>query len=224
MERMMIIVADPVKAMLIKIWGYIPTLVAALIILVVGWLIAKLIETIAIRMLKMIRLDGISDKAGITKVLAQGDIKVSLSELIGAIIYWVVILVSVATALNALNLVIAADVLSKFIKYIPNVLGAIFILVLGMFLANLVSTIVKTAAGNAGINNAKGLAEIAKWILVVFAVVAAIEQLGIGVAILNLAVSIILASIGLGLALAFGLGCKDMAAKTLSDMVNKLKK
>lgn len=224
MDRLMVIVADPVKAMLIKIWGYVPTILGALVILIVGWLIAKLIEVVVVRALKMIRLDAVSDKSGLTNVLAQGEIKCTLSELIGIIFYWLIIFVVIATVLNALNLTIAADILSRLVGYIPNILGAIFILIVGSLLATFVATIVRTAASNAGLGNAKALAQITNIVLIVFAAIIAIEQLGIGVGIINLAVSIILASVGIGLALAFGLGCKDMAQKAMSDLMAKMKK
>ncbi len=224
MDRLMVIVADPVRAMLIKVWGYVPTVVAAILILVVGWFIAKLVETIVARVLKMIRLDMASEKAGISNMLAQGDIKATLSELIGAIIYWVVILIVIATAMNAMNLTIAADILTRLVAYVPNILGAIFVIVLGSLLATFIASIVRTTAGNAGIDNAKTLSEVTKIVIVVFAIIMAIEQLGIGVAIINLAVSIVLASIGLAIAIAFGLGCKDLAGKAIADMLGKMKR
>ena len=217
-------VVDPVKAMLIKIWSYIPTIFAAILILVVGWFIAKIIETIVVRVLKLVKLDVASDKAGISNILAQGAIKTTLSEIIGAIIYWVIILIVIATALNAMNLTIAADILSRLVAYIPNILGAIFIIVLGTLLATFVAAIVRTTASNAGLENAKTLSEVTKIVLVVFAIIMAVEQLGIGVAIINLSVSIVLASIGLAIAIAFGLGCKDIAGKTISDMHKKMSK
>jgi hypothetical protein len=220
----MVIVADPVKAMFIKIWGYIPTILGSILILVVGWFLAKLIETVIARVLKIVKLDQASEKSGIATMLAQGDIKATLSEIVGGLIYWVVILIVIATAMNAMNLTIAADILSRLVGYVPNILGAIFVVVLGTFLATFVSAIVRTTASNAGIENSKTLAEVTKIVLVVFAIIMAVEQLGIGVAIINLAVSIILASAGLAIAIAFGLGCKDIAGKAIADMLNKMKK
>ncbi len=224
MDWLTFVVVDPVKAMLVKIWSYIPAIAGAIVILVVGWLIAKLVEAIVIRVLKAVRLDTASDKAGIANILAQGEIKLSLSELIGAIIYWLVILVVIATALNALNLAIAADLISRLVAYVPNILAAVFILVLGSFLANFVATIVRTSASNAGLKRSKLLAQITQAVLVIFAVIIAIEQLKIASAVLVLAVNIILMSIGLAIAIAFGLGCKDIAGKFISDVVNNLKK
>lgn len=224
MDRLALVVADPVKAMLIKIWSYIPVIVGVIVILIVGWLVAKLIETIVIRVLKAVKLDALSDKAGVSNVLAQGDIKLTLSEVLGAIIYWLVMLIVIVTALNALNLTVAADLLSRLVEYVPNIIIAIFALVLGSFLANFVGTIVRTTASNAGIKKAKSLGQLAQTVLVIFAVVIAVEQLNIATALIAFTVNIILASVGLAIGLAFGLGCKDIAGKFISDVVNNIKK
>ena len=224
MDWLTFVVVDPVKAMLIRIWGYIPAIAGAIVILIVGWLIAKLVEAVIIRVLKAIRLDTASDKVGVSNILAHGEIRLSLSELIGAIIYWIVILVVIATALGTLNLTVAADLISRLVDYIPNILGAIFILIVGAFVADFVATIVRTTAGNAGIKKAGLLAKMTKTVLVIFAVIIAIEQLKIASTLIVLAVNVILISIGIGIALAFGLGCKDIAGKFMQDLVNDLKK
>ncbi len=224
MDWLTFVVVDPVKAMAIKIWSYVPSLVGAIIIFVLGWLLAKFIETVVVRALKAIKLDSLSETAGITKILAQGDIKSTVTELIGGVIYWLVILVVIATGLNALNLTVAANLVSRLIEYVPSVIGAIFVLVLGACLANFVGTIVRTTASNAGIGNAKFLGNISQAILLAFAIIIAIEQLNIATALITLAVNVVLASIGLGIALAFGLGCKDIAAKAMNEFLSGLKK
>lgn len=223
MDRLALIVADPVKAMLIKLWGYIPTILGAIAILVIGWIVAKFVEAIVVRALKAARLDVVSDKAGVANMLAQGDIKWTLSELIGVIVYWVIMLSVLAATLNALSLTVAGDLLTRLVAYIPNIIIAIFVLVLGSFLANFVATVVRTTAGNAGLGNPKLLGKLTQTVLIIFAVIIAIEQLNIATAFIAFAINIILAAIGLGLALAFGLGCKDIAAKAMQDMLNKMK-
>ena len=185
---------------------------------------AKLLETVVVRVLKAVRLDMVSDKAGISNVLAQGDIKVTLSELIGGVVYWIIILVVLATALSALNLGIAADLITRLVEYVPNLLAAIFILVVGAILANFVSTVVRTTASNAGIGKAKLLAQSAQIVIVVVSIVIAIEQLKIASTLIILAVNVVLISIGLGIALAFGLGCKDIAGRFVSETIDNLKK
>ena len=224
MDWLTFVVVDPVKAMLIRVWGYVPAIAGAIVILIAGWLIAKLIEAVVVRVLKAVRLDMASDKAGVSNILAHGEIKLTLSELIGAVIYWIVILVVIATALGTLNLTVAAELVSRLVDYVPNILGAMFILIVGAFVADFVAAIVRTTAGNAGIKKASALAKMTKTILVVFAVVIAIEQLKIASTLIVLAVNIILISIGIGIALAFGLGCKDIAGKFVQDIINELKK
>lgn len=224
MDWLTFVVVDPVKAMLIRIWGYIPAIAGAIVILIVGWLIAKLVETVIVRVLKAVKLDMASDKAGLSNVLAQGEIRMSVSELIGAVIYWIIILVVIATALGTLNLTVAADLIARLIEYVPNILGAIFIVIVGTFVADFVSAIVRTTANNAGLKKANLMAKMIKTILVVFSIVIAIEQLKIASTLIVLAVNVILISIGIGIALAFGLGCKDIAGKFVQDLVNDMKK
>jgi hypothetical protein len=224
MDYLNVVVVDPVKAMSVKIWSYIPAIAGAIVILVVGWLIAKVIEAIIARVLKAVKLDAASEKAGIAGVLAQGEIRMTLSELIGAVVYWLVMLIVLATTLDALNLKIASELLTRVVGYVPNILGAIFILILGAFVANFVGAVVRTAGNNAGIKNTKMLSQLAQTILMVFAVIIAIEQLQVATTLLILSVNIILVSIGLGSAIAFGLGCKDIAGKFMQDVINGMKK
>lgn len=224
MDNLNVVVMEPIKVMAIKIWSYIPAIMGAIIILVVGWLLAKLIEAIVTRVLKTVRLDAGSDKIGISKVLAQGDIKMSLSELIGAIVYWLIMLVAVATMLDALNLKMASDLISRLVEYVPNIIAAVFILVIGAFLANFIATIIRTAGSNAGLKSAKLMGQLAQVILMIFTVIIVVEQLKVATALLVLAVNIVLISIGLGIAIAFGLGCKDLAGKFMQDVINKLNK
>ncbi len=224
MENLNVVVMEPIKVMAIKIWSYIPAIAGAIIILVVGWLLAKLIEAVVVRVLRAVRLDQASDKAGIANVLAQGDIRISLSELIGGVIYWLVVLVAIATMLDALNLKMASDLISRLAEYVPNIIAAIFILIIGSFLANFIATLIRTAGSNAGLKNAKLLGQIFQVILIVFTIIVAIEQLKIATALLILTVNIILISIGLGAAIAFGLGCKDIAGKFMQETINKMNK
>ena len=218
------VVIEPVKNMLSRAGEFIPTLVGVLLIFVVGWIIAKAIQGIVTKILKAVKLDNIAEKAGIQNFLLKGDIRYSLAELVGVLVYWLAMLIVFVAALNAFNLTIAAQLLDKVVLYVPNVIAAIFILVIGMFLATLVGTVVKTAAANTGISQSKLLSQIVQVVIVVFAIAIALEQLQIGTAIVALSFNIILASVGIAISLAFGLGCKDIAGRAVQDFLDKLKK
>jgi len=194
------------------------------IILIIGWLISKLIKTVITKMLRAIKVDELSDRIEFDQMLQKGGISYSLSELVGVICYWIALLVTFMVAINAVGLTIAADLLNKVVLYIPNVIAALFILILGMFFATLLRNIVKTAASNAGISHAQLFSKLVEIIVVVFSIVIALEQLNIAIQITQVTLAIILGAIGLGLALAFGLGCRDIAGRAVNDFIEKLKK
>ena len=217
------VVMEPVKEILARVAGFLPTLIGVLIILIVGWIIAGMLKSIVVKVLKLIQLDTASEKSGLGDVLRRGGIRHTISELVGMLIYWLVMLLVFMTALNALGMTVAASLLDKVIFYIPNVIAAIFILALGIFFSSMVGTIVRTASSNAGISQAKFLGQLTQIVIMIFAVVITLEQLNIASSILNLAINIILASMGLALAIAVGLGSKDIAGKMMQDLVTKLK-
>lgn len=216
------VLVEPTKAVLTRSVDFLLVFLAVVLILVVGWIIAKVIETLVVRVGRLIKLDQLSEKSGLSEFLAKGDIRLSLTELIGAIVYWVVMLVVLVVALNALGLTVAADLLDKIVLYVPNVIASIFILVLGIFVATLVGGVIRTSAANAGIAVANALARVSQAILIIFAIAIALAQLNIRTTLIDVTISIIVGSLGLAFALAFGLGCKDIAAKYLNDVINRL--
>ena len=217
------VLLEPAKVVLSQIGQFLVSVLLVVIILIIGWLISKLIRTLVTRVLKALKLDDLSERIDLDNLLAKGGIQYSLSELIGMICYWLAILITFVVAINAIGLTVAADLLNKVVLYIPNVIAAIFILILGMFVASLLKNIIHTAATNTGISQANLLGRTVEVIVIVFAIAIALQQLNIRATIIELAISIVLASMGLAAAIAFGLGCKDIAARHMSDWIEKLK-
>jgi len=122
---------------------------------------------------------------------------------------------------NALGLPNASDVLATLFAYVPKVIAALFVLVVAMFLASFVSGIVQIAAGNAKLPKPELLAGISRWAIIIFAVTIALAQLGIAALLVTTTFNIILGGIVLALALAFGLGGKDAAARYLDELKQK---
>lgn len=224
MSELQVVLLEPAKAILSQIGQFLVNLLLVLIILVIGWVVSKLVRTVITRGLRAARLDELSDQIGLDAILAKGGISYSLSELIGVIGYWLSLLVTFVVAINAVGLTVAADLLQRVVLYVPNIIAALFILILGIFVATLLKNIVQTSASNAGISQGKLLSKTVEVVVIVFAIAITLEQLGIGARIIELIIALVLASLGLGIALAFGLGCKDIAGKFISDTVDKLKK
>ena len=216
------LVITPLQSALRQLMAFVPSILGALIILLVGGLIAKGIEQIIIRALKMVTLDKVADQIQLSTVLAKGGIRRRLSELIGAIVYWIIMLAFVMTALNALQLTVAAELFQRIVEFLPNVIASVFILIVGVFASAFLATTVRTAASNSGLAQAHLLGQATQTIVVIFAAVAALEQLHIQ--FVGEVFLIILGGVSLGSAIAFGLGCKDLAGRWVSGIVEQVQK
>ena len=214
------LVVAPLQTAVNQLMSFVPTILGALLILLVGGVIAKALEQLIIRVLKLITLDKIADQIQLSTILSRGGIRRKLSELIGAVVYWIVMLAFVMTALNALNLTVAAELFQQIVSFLPNVIAAVFILIVGVFASAFLATTVRTAASNAGIVQSHLLAQAVQTVVVIFTGVAALQQLQIQ--FVGEVFLIILIGISLGAALAFGLGCKDLAGRWLSGVVDQL--
>jgi len=224
MSSWQVVLLEPARAVLAQIGQFVVNILLVIIILIIGWVLSKVVRAVVTKGLRAIKLDELSDRIELETLLEKGGIAYSLSELVGIVCYWLGILVTFMVAINAVGLTVAADLLNRIVLYIPNVISAVFILILGMFVAAVLKNIVLTAANNAGLNQSKILSKVCEVVVVAFSVFVALEQLKIGIRITQLTLSIVLASIGLGLALAFGLGCRDIAGKFMSDFLDRMKK
>jgi hypothetical protein len=207
--------------MLTTIAGFVPTLLGALAILFIGWIIAKLISKLVGRLLDVIRFNTIADKAGINEVLAKGGMGLSASEMISRLVYWLVMVLVLVMTVNAIGLTVASQLLEKLTTYIPRVISAVFVLIIGMFLANVISGIVGTTATNAKIPKPELLASVSKWAILVFSITISLGELGIATLLVSTTFNIFFGALCLALALAFGIGGREIAAKILNDFYNR---
>jgi hypothetical protein len=145
------LIVEPVRQMLTRIMAYLPVLLGALIILIVGWIVAKAIRRLVDWLLKTIRFDALADKAGISEILKKGNLEVSAREVVSSIVYWLIIIMVLVMTVDALGMPKSSDILAGLFAYVPKVIAALLVLIVAMFLANFVSGIVRTAAGNANL-------------------------------------------------------------------------
>ena len=188
-------IMQPAEAMWTRVIGFLPTIVMVMLIFIVGWLLASLAQKVTTRFLKLARLDTVSEKIGISNILTKGDINYTLSEIIGVLIYWLLMLVVVLAAVNTLQLTVAAELLNQVILYVPNVIASVFILVLGIFFASIMANTVRTAAANSGIPQARSLGQSAQVVVVIFTIVEALKQLRIDTSIIELLIKATLAAL-----------------------------
>jgi len=215
------LIAEPIRQMLTRIMAYLPVLLGALLILLIGWLVAKAIKRIVDWLLKTVRFDTLADKAGISDVLKKGELGISARELISRLVYWLIMILVLVMTVDALGLPKSSDVLSSLFAYVPKVIAALLVLIVALFLASFVSGIVRMAAGNANLPKPQLLAHISRWAIIIFAVTIAMVELDIAPLLVATTFNIILGGVVLALALAFGLGGKDAAARYLEELREK---
>ena len=206
-----------------KITAFLPALIGAIIIFVIGWIIARLVKVAVERLLKLIRFDKATDKTGVQGFLKKGDIVKRPCEIIGVLVYWFIMIMVITATLDALGIPIVSDLFNTIFLYIPSVVAAIVVLILGFLLGTLLSAVVRTAASNAGLKNAEGLGKLALYAIVFFSGAIALIQLGIGEEIVASAFGIALGAFALAMAIAFGLGGKDVAAEYLKRWLEEKK-
>jgi len=214
------VIVQPVQSLVNQVMAFLPTLLGALVLFLVGWLVAQALQLGVVRILKTIGLDKLADQIQLSAVLTKGGIKHKLSELIGVIVYWLVMLAVVMIVFNILQLTVAAELFQTVVTFLPNVIAAVFILIVGIFAASFLSTTVRTAASNAGMGQAGLIAQLVENVVVIFAAVAALQQLRIP--FFGEAFLIVLGGISLGCALAFGLGCKDLAGRWVAEFTEQI--
>jgi hypothetical protein len=215
---------DPVSGIFTRAVNFLPTLISALAVIIIGWFVAKAIQKITSKVFSWLKLDMLSDKSGLSNLLNRGGIKQTFSQLLSVLLYWFVMLLVFISALNILQLNVLAQLMDKIIFYIPNVIAAVFVVVVGMYLASFLSGLVKTAMRGVGVQEAHILGNLTRGVVILFALVISLQQLKIQAGILSFALQVALASIGLAVGLSFGLGGRETASRMLEDWREKLKR
>jgi hypothetical protein len=195
-----------------------PTLLAVGVLLVVGWIVARLLRRGALRLLKFLRVDILAEKVGIEDFLLQGGVRYTTVTLLANLIYWLIMFTVILAALDTLGLQNAAVLFNKVILYMPNVIVAVMVLMFGAFLAKIVRAMSFTYLSNVGISGADVISHITQWAILLFVVSVALEQLSIGGQILVSAFQIGFGAFCLALAIAFGLGGREWAAHLLDKL------
>ena len=198
--------------------GFIPRLFGSLVVVLLGFVVAKLLDTLLSKLLAKLGLDRLMAGTGLNKMLSRVGIQVPVSTLIGKIIYWFVLLIFLVTAAESLGLDRVSATLDLLALYLPKVLGAAAILLIGVLLAQLVSGIVRGAAEGVGLDYAAGLGRIGQGLVIIISISVAIGQLEVKTDLLNNVIAIVLISVGLAMALALGLGSREIAGQILAGI------
>lgn len=209
------LILEPLQEVFLMIKTFLPNLLAMLVILLVGILLARVVRFVFVRFLAAIKFDSWSDRMGVTALLRKGDLWAKPSLALGAIVFWLLIIVVLMTGLNALKITAIDQLVAKFFLYLPRAFSAILILVIGYVFAGFISRAVLIAAVNSGFHYARLLAEAIRLLLTVLILAMVLEQLQVAPGIVLAAFSIIFGGIVAALAISFGVGGIDAARRMI---------
>lgn len=191
--------------------GFIPQLIGALVILIIGYIVAKILEAVVGRVLKAVGFDGWMEKSGIKQYFDRAQTRQTPATILGKLVFWFVFIIAITMATDALGISQVSAVFSQLIAYIPNIIAAVLILILAGLLAQFVAGLVRGATGM------DILGTVAQVAIMVYAIFAALTQLGIAVQLTAPTFLIVLGAVALAAAIAFGWGARNVA----QDIVEK---
>ncbi len=221
MDQQFDVFVSSFNAVISQITDFLPKLLAALVLLFLGWLLAKAVRSGVRRLLAIAHFDRLAEKAGIEEFLKHGEMHVTLGGIISEVSYWLVLLIVLVTVSSGLGLTAVANLFNRVALYLPNIIVAVFIIIFGTLLARFFNRLVFAWLRNLGVEGALTISTVAEYSVQIFAVFVALEQLAIGTQLLTTAFAILFGSICLALALAFGLGGRDWAAGVIRKWASK---
>lgn len=199
---------------------FLPGLLAAVLILLLGLLVGWVLKALVSRLLRVARFDRACDSNGITQVLGRADIRTPPSALVGRGLFWLVFASFAMAGLSALQVGFVNRLIAEFFLYLPRVLSALVVLLVGFLLANFLSRAALLGAVNAGIPSPRLIALVVKLLILVLSFAMALEQLRIATSIVLAAFIIAFGAVMFGLALAFGLGGREVAKRALERQID----
>ena len=214
MERVDVLL-EPVRMVLSQIGAFLPRLALALLVLVAGWLLARMARFAVVKGLRAVNFHVLTERSGMDGFLEQGGIQSGTTGIFGTLVYWLVLLAALVIAFNSLGLTNITDLLGQLVVFVPKLIVALLILVFGAYFARFVGNALYMYCKSEGMQDADLIGRIAQYAIVTFVVLIALDQASVGGAIIRQSFLIILAGIVLALALAFGLGGQRWAAELL---------
>jgi hypothetical protein len=199
----------------------IPKILGFAVIVIAGWFIASLVDRGLAVLLRKVRFNDLATRAGLTDFVQKMGMNTDAAGMIGLVVKWFIRLIALVVGFDALGLPAVSEVLRQLLLWLPNVVVALVVLVIGGLAARGLSNVVRGAASEAGITNSNFLAKLASFIVWAFAIVVAVNQIGIAVELVNILFTAVVGALALGLGLAFGLGGRDTASDIVRRMYSK---
>lgn len=213
------VMLEPLRGLLYQLGAFLPRLLLAAVILLVGWLLAKAARFAIDKALRAMNFHVVSEKAGVDPFLREGGGRIDTVGVLALLVYWLIILIALMVASNSLNLEYVTDLIGRVLLFVPRMMVAVLLIAFGAYFARFVGTAVGTYLRESGAVEARLLSRFATLAIMVFVVLIALDQVGLG-DIVQQTFLILVAAVAFALALAFGLGGRHRAGQLLDRWVS----
>jgi small-conductance mechanosensitive channel len=204
--------------MLQGMFAAIPKFVGAFLILVLGWIIAKIISNVIKNLIKRSPLELLSDKLKEIELFQKVDFELSIARFLSKIVYYFVFLIFIVAATDILGIQAVSQLVSDIIHYIPRLISAVFLTLIGVLLADFVKGIIKTTCDSVGIPNAGLLSSLGFYFIFIIIIITALGQAGVNTDFINSNILVIVGGVVLAFAFGYGLASKDFVANMIASM------
>lgn len=201
-----------------------PNIIGAITVFAVGLILAFWGKRIITRLLNLVGFNKLSATMGVEKYLKKADIKLTPTNIVGTVVEWIIILVFFLAVVDILGLSVVSSVLLAVLSYVPNIIAAVLIFAAGYIVAGIVDGLVRGALASVDHDVAKPLGNFARWLVLVIAFFAAVDQLKVAQGLINTFFQGLTYTLVLAIGLSVGLGAKDLVSKVLSDWYKKVSK
>jgi hypothetical protein len=216
-------VANSLRDLYARFISFLPNFLIAVIILVIGWIVATFVAQLVRQVLRSAKLDEIGDKLGLDEVSSRTGMKLSVSGTIAWLVKWFLLIAVFLAAADILNLSEISGFLNQVLLYIPNVIAGAAILLVGTMVARFLANLVRHSVKAAGLASADLLAAVTQWAVMIFTVLATLDQLKVAEAFVTTLFTGVIAMLAIAGGLAFGLGGRDHASKVLDKVERDIK-
>jgi hypothetical protein len=193
--------------------GFLPALIGAVLVLVLGWILSGLLARLVERGLKLVGFEHAADQTGINGFVGRAGSGWTASRIVAEIVKWFIRLIAIQAAAQILGMERISEIINAILLWLPNLAVALAIVVIGALIARFVAGLVRASTAEMGLGNPDLLAGAARYAIIAFAIVAAVGQLGVAATAVNTVFIAVVAAVAAALALAFGLGGRDVAAQ-----------
>jgi len=214
---------DRLQSSFSEVFGeLIPALLGALVIIFAGYLLAKVLERLVDRFLKRVGINRMLERGGVMQAVERSGAHLNPARVLSNLVFWLVMFAVILVAANALGLESLASVFGELVSYIPSVIAAIVIILVGIVLGQFVGGLIAASAG--GLHGGRALARVGSGGVILLAVFMALQELGIATDIVTTAFAILFGAIALALALSFGLGNRELAGEITRDWYERYRR